>query len=203
MKKIIFLSLPIYLAIACNQDNHPFENQTEQTNLQNMVLNRASSNDICEQLITEYRSSALTNPPITLQQKIDLLDSIAFQNNSFLELQTFDYTKITAVEASVFLINSDSAVNSLIVSKEIATYLNIILGTNYSPSKLRGDIRMDLSLSQIEKNTLYFILDRNTTTLDHHDPSWDKKNIVGITKGYTQNEAQAIFNAALISIYNQ
>ncbi|TDS62081.1 hypothetical protein [Myroides indicus] len=199
MKKYIFLFAIISLVIGCSQDNQLSESYSDTANLQNTILNSVTLNNICEQIILEYENQ-IPIGTVTLQHKINLLNSIALQNNTFLMLNLSNYTKITAEEAGIFLTNAEWEYNQLDISEKMNSYLNIILSKDYSFLMLRSDIDHDTFLTDLEKNTLFFILDRVRVELGYHDPTWDKRNIVGIVKGYQNSPAQAVFNAALIKI---
>jgi hypothetical protein len=200
-KKYIFLFAIISLAIGCSQDNQLSESYSDTANLQNTILNTVTLNNICEQIILEYKKEVRKQPAInTLQHKIDLLDSIAFQNSSFIAIKPSNYIKISKVEADEFLADAESSYDDLSVSGEMVTYLDTILDSKNRTSALRYKIRTDTVLTDLEKNTLFFILDRVKVESGYHDPTWDKKNIVGIVKGYQNSPAQAVFNAALIKV---
>lgn len=147
MKKHIFLFVSFLFLIACFQDERHLGSHSEKTNLQNTVLNTDTLNDICEQLAVEYRNSALLQPPITLQEKVDLLDSIALKNSAFIGLKPSHYVKITAAEAAVFLTDVESGFDDLDVSPSMEAYFNIIVDKDYRSSALRSDIENDTQLT--------------------------------------------------------
>lgn len=199
MKKYIFLFAIISLAIGCSQDNQLSESYSDTANLQNTILNSVTLNNICEQIILEYEKESRKQPDIsTLQHKIDLLDSVALQNSSFISIKPSSYVKISKAEAGEFF--AESGYDDLSISGAMALHLDTILNNNYRTSVLRYKIRNDIVLTDLEKNTLFFILDRVRLESGYHDPLWDKRNIVGIVKGYQNSPAQAVFNAALIKV---
>lgn len=164
-----------------------------------IVIEMEITNPFTQQLI------ATTN--WTTQQYINKLDSIANLTESFETIKPATYVTLTAQEADSFLHNYDISYNQLNVSATVKAYMDQLL--QYRKLKdlitLYENIQNDPTLTLSEKQLLTYLVDSlSKNTMGQGDnPIWRKRKICAITIGWQDSTAQAVFNAALVNVYNE
>lgn len=202
---IVALCLSVVLG-ACELENtgNPQTDFSEQH-----VLNTPTFLDlvsVTDALVSRF--TELNTPNTSLEDKLIELESIAKNNTSFTALVSTTFVAPTATDVEVFLVDYESAYNTLQVSTKMRYYLDTLLEeTRNSYEALEQLIIQNTELTTTEKDQLYFIVKifqahapSSGGGVTGDDPSWDVRNIVAVVSGYSQSAAHAVFHVALLRV---
>lgn len=148
---------------------------------------------------------------LSLPSFIRKLQIVAENEQAFIDLKpATGYDVITVPELEEILNNYTLLYTNLPVSATEKNYTDQLLRVNTDTAfyALLGDIASNTNLSTDSKDYLTYLVyavydngdkdDDNPPPID--DSLWKKQKICAITAGWTQNQAQAVFNATLINL---